>query len=140
MFALYMLARVCWSGTPSFRRGGGAAAGHPSNLFQLDLLVVKGVVCSWLGAHVVHCLGGAWLPWLVGWLSWCGMQLWLNVRVVSQLQSGVSVLLVAMVLPVAMSLGPFRPEARLVQAHVLQAVPVLRPSWLALGQLLPWPL
>lgn len=139
MFALYMLARACWSGAPSLRRGGSGPA-HPSNYFMLDLLVVKGVVCSWIGVHVVHCLGGAWMPWLGGWLAWCGLQLWMNLKVVSQLKSGVSVLLVAVVLPLAMSLGPFREGAMLAQLHTLQALPFLQRMQFSLGQLMPWAL
>lgn len=135
LFMLYMLLRMSWSG--SYRRGAGAgSSGRPSNSFQLDLIVVKGLICSWLGAHVVHCLGGAWLPWLAGWLLWCAAQLWLNVRLVSKVQSILSVALVACVLPLAMSWAPFRPEAIMLQGWAAEVMPVL--NWVPrIGHWLP---
>jgi hypothetical protein len=132
LFVLYMLLRASVSGSGACRR---TATGRPSNAFQLDLIVVKGLVCSWLGAHVVHCLGGAWLPWLVGWLAWCATQLWLSLWEVNTIHSGLSVVLVALVLPLAIALGPFQSGAILLQGWVLEVFPVLNqlPS---LGQLL----
>lgn len=132
MFLLYLLMRLSWSGTG--QRSG--LRGRPSQAFQLDLLVVKAGLCSWLGAHVVHCLGGAWLPWLVGWLAWCGVQLWLNVRVVASLHSSVAIVLVALVMPLVNAIGPFRPNAVALQGWAVEVFPVL--AWApSLGHLLP---
>lgn len=133
MFLLYLLLRVSRSGAGQH----SGPKGRPSQAFKLDLLVVKAGLCSWLGAHVVHCLGGAWLPWLVGWLAWCGVQLWLNVRVVaSSLHSSVAIVLVALVMPLLNSIGPFRPGAIALQGWAVEVFTVLR--WApSLGQLLP---
>jgi hypothetical protein len=96
---------------------------------------VKGLVCSYLGAHVVHCLGGAWLPWLLGWLAWCGLQLRLQLHTVNSFQSCVSVMLVGFVLPVALCLVPFRPSAIEFQEWATEAIPGLKHAP-GLGQLL----
>jgi hypothetical protein len=132
MFLLYLLVRVSWSG---FHRR--SATGRPSNSFQLDLLVMKGLVCSWLGAHVVHCLGGAWLPWLLGWLVWCAMQLLMNVQLVNSTHSSVIVVLVALVVPLFMSWAPFRTGAIEWHRWAVRTFPFLNQS-LSLGQLIPW--
>lgn len=132
MFLLYLLLRVSWSG--SYRR---SSTGRPSNSFQLDLLVVKGLLCSWLGAHVVHCLGGAWLPWLLGWLVWCGMQLVMHVRLVNSAHSSVIVVLVAVVVPLFMSWAPFRPGAIEWHGWAVETFPLLKQAPL-LSQLIPW--
>jgi hypothetical protein len=130
LLVLYVLLRSTWSS--AYIR---LPSGRPSNAFQLDLLVVKGLVCSYLGAHVVHGLWGAWLPWLLGWLAWCALQLRLQLHTVSSFQSCVSVMLVAFILPVALSLVPFRPSAIEFQEWATEALPVPQHAP-GLGQLL----
>lgn len=122
LFVVYLLARFALSGVSAHMR---AASGRPSNAYQLDLIVFKGLVCSTLGSILVHCLGGAWLPWLVGWLLSCSFQLVPNVRIVSRLQSAVFVVLVVLV-PAATSWATFLPKAFTLQASLLEAVPLLR--------------
>jgi len=122
LFVVYLLARFALSGVSVAMRG---ASGRPSNAYQLDLIVFKGLVCSTLGSILVHCLGGAWLPWLVGWLLSCSFQLVPNVRIVSRLQSAVFVVLVVLV-PAATSWSTFLPKAFTLQASLLEAVPLLR--------------
>ncbi|KAF8062629.1 hypothetical protein HT031_003958 [Scenedesmus sp. PABB004] len=129
----------CWSGGavraaprqlagPAGGRTGArrARGGGPSRAWQLDVLVFRGVVCSFAGAHVVHCLGGAWLPWLALWLAWLGAQLALAVRPLGGAATGAAVAGVALVLPLAMAALPFHPAAILAQGVVLEAAPALR--------------
>jgi hypothetical protein len=132
MFLLYLLVRVSWSG--SHRR---SSTGRPSNSFQLDLLVVKGLLCSLLGAHVVHCLGGAWLPWLLSWLVWCSLQLLMHVKLVNSTHSSLFVVLVAVVVPLFTSWAPFRPGAIEWHGWAIETFPFINQSP-SLGQLIPW--
>jgi hypothetical protein len=115
-----------WQGGGGRHGSGGGGGGRPSNTWQLDLLVVKAGICSWLGAHVVHCLGGAWLLWLAAWLAWCGLQAALHVRLVERWASGGAVATVSLALPVAMALLPFRAGSILAQGWALEAAPALQ--------------
>jgi hypothetical protein len=130
LFALYLLMRLSWQG------GSRGSSSRPSNAWQLDLVVVKACVCSWLGAHVVHCLGGAWVPWLAAWLLWCGLQAALNVRVVGGWASSAVVVAVSLLLPLVMSVAPFHARPLMAQAWAMQAAPWLqRLPTLSLGVL-----
>lgn len=54
-----------------------AVAGMARNraaTWQVDVLLLQGGVEAFLGAHLMHCLGGGWLPWLALWWAWCGLQ------------------------------------------------------------------
>ena len=132
---LYLLFKLSWSGSAGTNNRGAVAAA-PSNAYQLDLFVVKGGVCSFFGAHVVHCLGGAWLPWLAGWLLWCGCQLLPQMRLVGRLHSSLLVVVIAVAAPLLVSFGCFLPEAIRVQGFIVDALPALRLPPL----LLPWQL
>lgn len=121
---LYWLARGVWTGLliNMFR----SHSGQPSKNWQLDVLVFKGVVCSVVGAHVVHCLGAAWLPWLLLWWCWCWVQIVLQVKPLHGFATIVLVVAVSLVLPVLMAVLPFHAQGILVQNWLLEAVPVLR--------------
>lgn len=131
ILVLYMLLRSVLHGAAPQSHSGGAG---PSNAYQVDLLVVKVLLYAPVLSYTVHCLGGAWVPWLGGWLLWCCCQLLPHLRVVTPLQSGLLLVVVAVVLPVSMCWWSFKPEAILVQARVLELLPVLQR--LQLGSLL----
>jgi hypothetical protein len=127
LLLLYWLARASWqsllSTAAGARRAAGIAAAAPSRAWQLDLLLFRGVVCSLAGVHVVHCLGAAWLPWLLLWLMWVGCQMVLQIVQLRLLSSMLAVLSVGLLLPLAMAAVPFHPEAVVLQGLVLEMAP-----------------
>jgi hypothetical protein len=122
LLVLYWLARASWQGLLS-SSSSKAAAGTPSRAWQLDLLLFRGLVCSLVGVHVVHCLGAAWLPWLLLWQVWVGCQVEVQVVQLRWWSSMLSVLCVGLLLPLAMAVVPFHAGALMLQGWVLEVAP-----------------
>lgn len=123
LVVLYQLALITWRSLLSSRH---ASSNTSSRSWQLDLVIFKCVVCSVVGVHVVHCLGAAWLPWLLLWLVWVGSQVLLQVKQLRMAPSALMVLNVAVVLPLFMAVAPFHPRGVLLQGWLLEVMPWLQ--------------
>ncbi|KAF6262102.1 hypothetical protein COO60DRAFT_1699512 [Scenedesmus sp. NREL 46B-D3] len=141
LLVLYWLARASWQGllssSSSSSSSGKAAAAAPSRAWQLDLLLFRGAVCSLVGVQVVHCLGAAWLPWLLLWLVWVGCQVVVQVVQLRLLSSMLAVVCVGLLLPLAMATVPFHARGLVLQGWVLEVAPWMG-QLLVLQRLLSW--
>jgi hypothetical protein len=104
-----------------------AAAAPAGVTWVLDVLVCRALLEAVVGTHIVACLGAAWLPWLLLWEAWCGLQCLglAGPRLGRGTQAGLVVVL-ALGLPGAMALLPFHPGALTAQAAAFRCLP-----WLA---------
>jgi hypothetical protein len=138
LLVLYWLSRASWQGllSSSSSHSSKAAAGTPSRAWQLDLLLFRGVVCSLVGVHVVHCLGAAWLPWLLLWQVWVGCQIGVQVVQLRWCSSMLAVLFVGLLLPLGMAAVPFHAKALVLQGWLLEVAPWLQ-QVLVLQRVLP---
>ena len=104
-----------------------AAAPPAGATWVLDVLVCRALLEALVGTHIVACLGAAWLPWLLLWEAWCGLQCLglAGPRLGRGTQAGLVVVL-ALGLPGAMALLPFHPGALTAQAAAFRRLP-----WLA---------
>lgn len=127
LLAVAWLARISVSGLLSSSRAARA--------WQLDLIVFRGIVCSLAGVHVVHCLGAAWLTWLLMWLVWVGCQLVLQLVQLSSSSSTLMALGVALGLPLLMAVAPFHVSGLLLQGWLLDALPWLQRALVLQGLL-----
>jgi hypothetical protein len=136
LLVLYWLARASWQGLLSSSNSSKTAAGTPSRAWQLDLLLFRGVVCSLVGVQVVHCLGAAWLPWLLLWQMWVACQIGVQVVQLRWCSSMLAVLCVGLLLPLAMAAVPFHAKALVLQGWLLEVSPWLQ-QLLVLQRVLP---
>lgn len=102
-----------------------AAAGDAAG-WLLEILVCQAVLEGVIGAHIVSCLGAAWLPWLLVWEAWCGLQcVGMSGRRTRMQQAGLVVAL-SVALPAAAALWPFHASALALQSALFEQAP-----WLA---------
>eukprot|EP00878_Enallax_costatus_P006697 GHUV01007021.1.p1 GENE.GHUV01007021.1~~GHUV01007021.1.p1 ORF type:complete len:717 (+),score=210.53 GHUV01007021.1:1028-3178(+) len=123
LMVLYWLAKAMWLNV--LFNSSRSRETHVNKNWQVDVVVFKAVICAAAGAHIVHCLGAAWLPWVLLWWLWCGIQLLLQTRLLTTLTGLPLVLIVSLVLPVIMALAPFHPGAIQLQGWLMEVVPVL---------------
>lgn len=83
-----------------------------SSAWPIDLGLILGCLGSAVGVRTVHCLGGSWAVWLVGWWLWCSAGACLyGLSGLRRLGSVVLTLGVSVALPAACGLLPFTPAA-----------------------------
>lgn len=81
-----------------------------------------GIVGAVAGAHVVACLGGCWVTWLVLWQAWVLMGMFMCHSAPMQGPQQVAcMLLLALVVPAATGLLPFMKLAGSVHSSIFFA-------------------
>lgn len=129
LLLLYWMLRISWNCVVG---GDAGVVGASSRGWLLDVLVLRSLVCSAVGVHVIHCLGGAWLSWLGLWIVWCSVQILMHSGGVRNGWScACLVVAIALGLPLAAAVLPFHPMALHSQHATLAAYPALAmiPIW-----------